>query len=56
MNKELEDRIAKLESKLKDAHDKLGILVSVLSRYQFMDPRVIDPAISVLDRLDKLEK
>ena len=56
MNNELEGRVEKLESELEDTKKMLKILASVLSRYQFLDPRIIETPISVLDRLDKLER
>lgn len=52
----LEERITELERALGKANEQIAFLASVLSRYQFADPRFFDPPIAVLDRLDNLER
>lgn len=52
----LEEKVAHLEIAVKEAQKRIEMLAALLSRYQFADPRFLDPPISVLDRLDKLER
>lgn len=56
MTTNLEEKVTHLEIAVKEAQQRIEMLAALLSRYQFADPRFLDLPITVLDRLDKLER
>lgn len=52
----LEQRVTALEEKLDRAQERIESLAMLITRYGFADPRFVDPALSVLDRLETLER
>ncbi|MBK8752861.1 MAG: hypothetical protein IPL99_15045 [Candidatus Competibacteraceae bacterium] len=48
-------KIAVLEEQVKELAEKLERLASAISRYGFSAPEIINPSISIIDRISNLE-